>query len=69
MKGIGIEPRSASQLDARVSQAVEHLEGHLSARQLEVVRSTLREAFATDPLLQELCLAATGAARAQSVGR
>jgi|SRR5687768_12225172 hypothetical protein len=47
-------------LDARSAEAVRHLEGKLSAEQLEFVRQTLREQLATDPVLVELVRRATG---------
>ncbi|MEB2310316.1 MAG: hypothetical protein OZ921_07310 [Sorangiineae bacterium] len=47
-------------LDARVTGAVEHLQGELPAEQLEFVRESLREQLATDPVLVELVRRATG---------
>ena len=47
-------------LDARVSEAVQHLEDKLSANQLAFVRQTLRDQLATDPVLVELVREATG---------
>jgi hypothetical protein len=47
-------------LDARVSEAVRHLEGKLGAEQLAFVRQTLRDELATDPVLVELVRQATG---------
>ena len=48
-------------LDQRVSHAVEHLHGKLSAEQLDFVRNSLREQLSTDPVLIELVRRATGA--------
>ena len=47
-------------LDARSAEAVRHLEGKLSAEQLDFVRQSLREQLATDPVLTELVRRATG---------
>jgi hypothetical protein len=47
-------------LDARVSEAVQHLQGKLSSEQLSFVRQTLRDELATDPVLVELVRQATG---------
>ncbi len=47
-------------LDARVSEAVQHLEGRLNTEQLAFVRQTLRDELATDPVLVELVRQATG---------
>lgn len=47
-------------LDVRVNDAVGHLEGKLSAEQLEFVREELREQLRNDPVLIELVRRATG---------
>ena len=47
-------------LDTRVDHAVEHLQGTLSAEQLDFVKSTLREQLSADPVLVELVRRATG---------
>ncbi len=47
-------------LDARVEQAVSHLQQGLSVEQLELVRETLREQLESDPLLQRVLQRATG---------
>ena len=47
-------------LDARVTEAVQHLEDKLSSDQLAFVRQTLRDQLATDPVLVELVRQATG---------
>lgn len=47
-------------LDAKVSQAVQHLEGRLSVEQLDFVKSALREQLRTDPVLIELVRRSTG---------
>lgn len=47
-------------LDAKVSQAVQHLEGRLGAEQLEFVKAALREQLRTDPVLVELVRRSTG---------
>jgi hypothetical protein len=52
-------------LDARVAQAVEHLNGKLSSEQLEFVKSTLREQLRTDPVLTDLVRQATGRVAAE----
>ncbi len=49
-------------LDVRVNDAVGHLEGKLSAEQLEFVREELREQLRNDPVLIELVRRATGQA-------
>lgn len=46
-------------LDARVTEAVAHLEGQLASEQLELVKSTLREQLSSDPVLTELVRRAT----------
>jgi hypothetical protein len=48
-------------LDARVDDAVRHLEGRLPAAQIDFVRHSLREQLAADPVLVELVRRATGA--------
>jgi hypothetical protein len=64
-------PRAGSRaaLDSRVSAALRHVEGQLSARQLDLARATLRQALASDPVLQELGRAAAAGTRRRSVGR
>jgi hypothetical protein len=47
-------------LDARVSHAVEHLQGKLSPEELEFVRDTLKDQMRTDPVLIELVRRSTG---------
>ena len=47
-------------LETQVSRATAHLEGRLSAEQLDFVKSSLREQLATDPVLVELVRRATG---------
>lgn len=47
-------------LDARVNEAVLHLEGKLTNEQLAFVKQTLRDELATDPVLIELVRQATG---------
>lgn len=47
-------------LDAQVSAAVSHVQGALSASQLDFIRETLREQMASDPVLVELVRRATG---------
>ncbi len=47
-------------LDVRVAHAVEHLQGKLSAEQLDFVKKTLREQLTTDPVLIELVRRSTG---------
>lgn len=47
-------------LDAKVSQAVQHLEGKLGPEQLDFVKSALREQLRTDPVLVELVRRSTG---------
>ncbi len=47
-------------LDARVDDAVRHLEGKLSAPELDFVRGELRQQLAEDPVLVELVRRATG---------
>jgi hypothetical protein len=47
-------------LDARVAEAVKHLDGKLPVGQLDFVRQALREQLATDPVLVELVREATG---------
>jgi len=52
-------------LDARVGDAVRHLEGRMSGTQMDVVRTALRESFASDPVLMELVRRATGSVPSQ----
>ena len=47
-------------LDVRVNDAVGHLEGRLSAEQLEFVKEELRAQLQSDPVLIELVRRATG---------
>ena len=47
-------------LDAKVSDAVRHLDGRLSVEQLDFVKSSLREQLRTDPVLLELVRRSTG---------
>ena len=55
-------------LDRRVDDAVSHLEGKLSAEQLEFVRGELREQLSEDPVLVELVKRTTGSAPADNDG-
>lgn len=48
-------------LDTRVVEATRHLEGSLSAEQLEFVRGGLREQLSSDPVLVELVRRTTSA--------
>jgi hypothetical protein len=41
-------------LDARVADAVQHLEGRFPASQIDFVRKALRDEMSTDPVLVEL---------------
>ncbi len=52
-------------LDARVESAVAPLVSRLSADQLDFVRSELRSALETDPVLLELVSQATGTTQAR----
>jgi hypothetical protein len=47
---IGVE----QYLDARVADAVQHLEGRFPASQIDFVRKALREELSSDPVLVEL---------------
>ena len=47
-------------LDARVGEAVQHLEGRLGGAQLDFVKKTLRAELESDPVLVELVRRATG---------
>jgi hypothetical protein len=49
-------------LDVRVAEATAHLEGRLSAEQLDFVRESLRIQLGTDPVLVELVRRAIGSA-------
>ena len=49
-------------LDVRVAEATAHLEGKLSADQLDFVKESLRTQLGTDPVLVELVRRATGSA-------
>jgi hypothetical protein len=48
-------------LDARVDNAIQHLEGRLPASQVDFIRQSLREELASDPVLVELVRRTTGA--------
>jgi hypothetical protein len=52
-------------LDARVDDAVKHLEGRMSGEQIDFVRQSLREQLASDPVLVELVRRTTGAIPSQ----
>jgi hypothetical protein len=47
-------------LEARVADATRHLDGRVSAEQLDFVKRTLREELSSDPVLMELVRRATG---------
>jgi hypothetical protein len=47
-------------LDLRVADAVSHLQGKLSAEQIDFVKQSLRAELETDPVLRELVRRATG---------
>ena len=47
-------------LEARVADATRHLEGRVSAEQLDFVKQTLRAELSSDPVLIELVRKATG---------
>ena len=47
-------------LDARVDDAVRHLEGKLSSSQVQVIRQALRQELSSDPVLVELVRRTTG---------
>lgn len=47
-------------LDARVADAVHHLEGRLPETQMDFIRRALREELASDPVLVELVRRTTG---------
>ena len=53
-------------LETRVEHAVQHLEGRLSAEQLDFVKSTLREQLGSDPALVELVRRATSGAASET---
>ena len=53
-------------LDARVDQAVSHLEGKLTPEQLEFVKGELREQLESDPVLIELVRRTTPRSAARS---
>ena len=55
---IGLE----AYLDARVSDAVKHLERRLSPEELDFVRASLKDQLRTDPALVELVRRVTGGA-------
>lgn len=55
---IGLE----SYLDARVSDAVKHLERRLPPEELDFVRASLKDQLRTDPALVELVRRVTGGA-------
>jgi hypothetical protein len=48
-------------VDLKVDEATLHLDGKLSAEQLEFVKNSLREQLTADPVLSELVRSATGA--------
>jgi len=48
-------------LDARVTDAVQHLQGKLPPEQLDFVKQSLREQLGSDPVLVELVRRTTGA--------
>ena len=52
-------------LDARASDAVQHLVGQLPPDQVDFVRRTLREQLQTDPVLVELVRRTLSAARVE----
>jgi hypothetical protein len=54
-------------LDARVTDATNHLVGKLSVDQLDFVKQSLREQLATDPVLVELVQRTTGSAPASEL--
>ena len=56
---IGVE----QYLDAQVERAVAHLRPQLDPQQLDLIRATLREQLATDPLLTALVRRATRSAQ------
>jgi hypothetical protein len=56
-------------LDARVEEAVTHLDARLSPEQLEFVKSSLRAELETDPVLVELVSRATGGAAVRESSR
>jgi hypothetical protein len=47
-------------LELRVTDAVQHLDGKISAEQLDFVKQSLREQLRTDPVLVELVRRSTG---------
>ncbi|HVU01016.1 MAG TPA: hypothetical protein VHE30_04660 [Polyangiaceae bacterium] len=54
-------------LDGRVSEAVKHLEGRVSAEQLDFVKQSLRAELSTDPVLSELVRRTTGSVPAADI--
>jgi hypothetical protein len=56
------EIRLEEYLDTRVAEATAHLNGRISAEQLEFVKQTLRVELSSDPVLVELLRRATGKA-------
>ncbi len=55
-------------LDIRVGQAVHHLEGSLTAEQLQFIKGELRQQLQEDPVLADLVRRATGKAVSGSEG-
>jgi hypothetical protein len=55
-------------LDARVAQAISHLDGALGPEQLEALREQLRDQLTSDPTMQRLLQRATGVAQADNEG-
>lgn len=47
-------------LEERVDQAVAHVRSALSGEQMQILKETIREALAEDPVLVELVRRATG---------
>ena len=54
-------------LEGRVHEATLHLADKLSPEQLDFVKESLREQFATDPVLIELVQRATGTSKASEL--
>ncbi len=55
-------------LDARVKDAVGHLEGRLPAAEVDFIKQTLREELSSDPVLMELVRRTTGATTTSRAG-
>lgn len=51
----------AQYLDLKVEEATSHLDGKLSAEQLDFVKNSLREQLTANPVLANLVHSATGA--------